>query len=148
MDAILDPLGLNSTFFAELALFAIFYVWVSRVYFRPFLGLFRARHQKLVSDQRRASELSRLAQEKDEVYRQSLGEERKRLHALAAEMLTRVRHEEAQILAQARDQAKHLTQAATGHLHEMSRRVRSELETQVESLSDAMVEQLLREPPR
>ncbi len=50
MEALLNQLGLDNTFFVELAIIAVLFFALSHFYFRPFLKLFEARLKKTVED--------------------------------------------------------------------------------------------------
>ena len=76
MDALLNQLGLDNTFFIELAIIAVLFFALSHFYFRPFLKLFEARHKRTVEDREAAVRLMAQAQSKLDEYKRLLLEER------------------------------------------------------------------------
>ena len=76
VDALLDQLGLDHTFFIELGLVAALFLFLSHTYFKPFMKLFAARYSKTVKDREAAELLMSQAQTKFEEYKRVLAEEK------------------------------------------------------------------------
>ena len=112
MDALLGQFGLDSTFFIELAIIAGLFVLLSNVYFKPFLKLFEARHKRTIEDREAAERLMTQAQFKLEEYKRLLTEERLASKNSFEQSLQEARKQESEILAQAREEAKKITQDA------------------------------------
>jgi F-type H+-transporting ATPase subunit b len=143
VSAILEQLGINSTFFAELAIFFVVFVVLSHFYFRPFLQLFEARHKKTVQDREAAEKMMIEAQQRLEEYKQRLAVERAEAKKHYDTILEGAKKEEAAILAKARDEAKKVTLEAAESVSAQRDQLKAQLEKDVESLAQAISEKLL-----
>jgi len=143
VDALLDQLGLDNTFFMELALIAFLFVVLSRLYFQPFLKLFEARHKKTVEDKLAAEKLLAEANSKLEEYKNAITLERANARKDYENTLIEARKEESRILAEARDEAKRITQKAAESIQSQHEQVRRNLEVDVESFAQNISERLL-----
>lgn len=143
MHAILGQLGIDATLFYQLAIFAVLFVLLEALYFKPFLNLFQARHEKTIRDREAAERLMQDASAKLEEYKRKLGEERLKARGEYEEILMRAKHEEAELLAGAREEAKRIAQQAAESVAEQRLRLRAQLEADVESLAHGVSERLL-----
>lgn len=143
MSAILEQLGIDSTFFAELVIFFIVFTILSRFYFRPFLQLFEARHKKTVQDREAAEKMMIDAQQKLEEYKQRLSLERASAKKHYDTILEQAKKEEADIMARARDEAKKVTQEAAESVAAQREKLKAQLQGDVESLAQTISEKLL-----
>jgi F-type H+-transporting ATPase subunit b len=143
VSAILDQLEINSTFFSQLAIFAVLFLVLSRVYFRPFLQLFEARHQKTVADREAAERLVVQADTKFEEYKTQLAQERLAARKEYEAVLAEAKKQEAQILAHAREEAKKITQEAAESVASQRGKLKAELESDVEAMARTISEKLL-----
>jgi len=143
VDALLNQLELNNSFFAEFAILAFLFITLSQLFFRPFLKLFEMRHKRTVEDKEAAERLILQANGKFEEYRRLLAEERtvaKKEYELA---LAEARKQEAEILGHARDKAKKITQEAADSVNSQREQLKKQLETDVESVAQNISERLL-----
>lgn len=143
MDALLDQLGLDNSFFIEFGIIAVLFLALSQFYFRPFLKLFEARHKRTVEDREAAERLMAQANAKLEEYKRILSEERlqaKKGYDLA---LAEARKEESKILGEARDEAKKMAQEAAESANHQREKLKKDLERDIESISKSISEKLL-----
>src|SRR5688572_24915765 len=96
--AILDQLGLDQTFFIQFVVFAILFLILSNLYFKPFMALFQARHKRTVEDREAAEKLMGQAQAKFEEYKRRLSEERASARKEYETLLAEAKKEETAIL--------------------------------------------------
>ncbi|MFN7684449.1 MAG: ATP synthase F0 subunit B [Oligoflexia bacterium] len=143
MAAIINQLGLDSTFFAQIGVFFVLFFFLSRVYFKPFLKLFEERHARTVADREAAQALMAQADEKLSEYQQKLSDARARARKEIEDALRLAHQEEQQILAKARDEAKQLTQSALQEIERERLRLKGALETDAEGLAKSIVDHLL-----
>ena len=143
MNAVLEQLGLNSTFFIEFAIFIVLYLILANVYFKPFLKLFQARHKKTIEDRETAEKLMQQAQAKFDEYKRVLQEERTSLRAEYERALTEAKHQENEQLAKARDEAKKITQETIEAVDQQRVQLKKQLSADIESLAQGISERLL-----
>lgn len=143
MNALLDQLGLNSSFFIEFALFFFLFLILSRFYFRPFLKLFEARHKRTVQDREAAEKLLAQANSKLEEYKRLLTEERAATKKEFDVALQEAHKQEEELLAKAREEAKKITQGAAESVHRQREELKKQLEKDVETISQTISERLL-----
>ncbi|MGK5083646.1 ATP synthase F0 subunit B [Bdellovibrionota bacterium FG-1] len=143
MSAILEQLEINRTFFIQLAIFAILYLLLSAVYFRPFLRLFEHRHQRTVADREAAERLMIQANLKLDEYRTQLAEERLAAKKIYEAALDEAKKQEAAILGRAREEAKKITQEAADSVARQRDQIKAQLELDVEGMARGISEKLL-----
>lgn len=143
MGPILRQLGLDHTFFIQLAIVAALYFILSRVFFRPFQQLIERRRARTVEDRKAAEELLQQAQSKMEEYQRRLAEERKLARTEIDNAIQAAKKEEAQLLQAARDEAKNVTQNAIADLEAQRDKIRKELQADVEQIAQMVSEKLL-----
>lgn len=143
MSEIAEQLELNSTFFYQLVLFAIVFIFLSRVYFRPFLKLIQLRHKRTVEDRKAAEALTQQAQEKMDQYEKRMTEERKKIRAEMELLVTQAKQKESEILSHARDEAKKITQDAMGDMDRQKEALKSKLNAEIETLAAQVSEKLM-----
>jgi F-type H+-transporting ATPase subunit b len=143
VSAILEQLEINSTFFIQLAIFAVLYFILRAVYFRPFMALFEHRHQRTVADREAAEKLMAQANSKFDEYRDRLSQERQAARKDYELVLEKAKKEEASILAQAREEAKKITQEAAESISNQREKLKAELQVDVESMAKMISEKLL-----
>jgi F-type H+-transporting ATPase subunit b len=141
--AILQQLGIDSTFFSQLGIFFVVFFVLSRFYFKPFLALFEARHKKTVQDREAAEKMMTDAQRKLEEYKAKLTEERAGARKQYDAILNEAKKEEANILSQARENAKKITQDAAEAVSAQREKLRTQLSDDVEQLAKTISEKLL-----
>ena len=144
--AILDQLGLNSTFFYQLGIFIVVFLIVGNGFFKPFLKLIQARHQATVKAREDAEKTLAQAQAKFEEYRSRIQSERNLARKDYEEVLAEAKREESEILSHARTQAQQITQNTFDEISRERTRVRGELEADVERLAQQISETLLKGP--
>lgn len=143
MGPILRQLGLDHTFFIQLAIIAALYFLLSRVFFRPFQQLIERRHARTVEDRKAAEGLLLQAQEKMNEYQRRLTDERRQARAEVDQAMQAAKKEEAALLQAARDEAKNVTQAAIVALEAQREKIRKELQSDVEKIAQMVTEKLL-----
>lgn len=143
MDAILNQLGLDATFFIQFGIFALLFLALSQVYFKPFLALIEARHRRTVEDRERAQALADQAQKTLAEYRQKLAAERSKVRAEIDALVAEAKNEEAKILAGAREEARKITQSASERLAREGAELRTSLQGDVEQLAQTVSQKLL-----
>ena len=143
MNALLDQLGLDNTFFIELFIIAVLFFVLSRLYFKPFLKLFEARHKRTVEDRAAAEKLMVQAQAKLDEYKRQLSEERMAAKKGFDFALAEARKQEAQLLGEARETAKKITQEAADSVNRQREQLKKQLEADIDSIAQNVSEKLL-----
>lgn len=143
MSEILEQLELNNTFFIQLSLFATLFVFLTQIYFRPFLKLFELRHKKMVADKLSAERLVEQANARFAEYTKKLNEERLLARQEYEALLVTTKTEEAAILNQAREDAKKITKEAAESSAQQREQLRRQLEVDVESIAQQISKTLL-----
>ncbi len=143
MSAILEQLGIDHTFFYQLALFAVLFIVLANVYFKPFQKLLDARHKKTVEDREAAEKLMAQAEAKFEEYKRRMAEERLAAKKDYEAILAEAKKDEAAILAKAREDAKRITQEAADSVSAQREGLKKQLEIDVEGMAHAISEKLL-----
>jgi len=143
VDALLDQLGLDNSFFVELGIIAALFLVLSKLYFQPFLKLFEARHKRTVEDREAAERLMIQAQSKLDEYKRLLTEERLAAKKSYEMALLEARKQEFELLAEAREEAKKITQDAADSVNRQREQLKKQLETDVETVAQNISERLL-----
>jgi F-type H+-transporting ATPase subunit b len=143
VDALLDQLGLNNTFFIELGIIAILYFALAQLYFKPFLKLFEARHKRTVEDREAAERLMSQANAKLDEYKKVLAAEKIAAKKEYEQALTEARQQESALLFEARDEAKKITQEAVESINHQRNQLKKQLENDVEIIAQNISERLL-----
>ncbi len=143
MAAILEQLGLDQTYFFQLAVFAVLFFFLGRVYFKPFLSLFEARHRKTVQDRAMAESLLSQAESKLEEYKKKMTEERAAAREELNVLLKEARDQEAALLARSRDAAKKITSEAGAALAAKAEQIKAQLDVDAEVIAQSISEKLL-----
>lgn len=143
MGEIAQQLGLDQTFFIEFGLFFVLFVALANIYFKPFLKLFELRHKRTVEDREAGEKLMHQAEAKFEEYKARLASEKASARKEYEGVLNQAKQEEALIIANAREQAKKITQEALDSTARQQEQLRKQLETDVENLAKTISEALL-----
>jgi len=143
VDALLNQLGLDYTFFIELAIIAALFFALSHFYFRPFLKLFEARHKRTVEDREAAMRLMAQAEGKLEEYKRLLAEERLSNKRALDAALADAKKKEAEFLAEARNDAKKITQDAVDSVNQQRENLKKQLQSDVDALARSISDRLL-----
>ena len=143
MSAILEQLELNQTFFIQFGLFCVLFFFLSRFYFKPFLKLFKHRHERTVADREAAEKMIAEAKTKFEEYRTEITQERSKLRAEMEATLNQARQAESQLLAVAREEAKQITQEAADSVSKQREALRKQLEADVDAIAKSISETLI-----
>ncbi len=143
VNALLDQLGLDRSFFIELGIFFVLFFLLSHLYFKPFLHLFQLRHSRTVKDREEALHLMALAQAKLEEYQKALGEQRVKSKKEYEMALAEAKKEESKILTQAKEEAKKITQETVRVLTQQKEQLKRQLESEVEVMAQGISERLL-----
>ena len=132
---ILQQLGLDVTVFYQFALFTVLFLVIPPLFFRPYQRLIELRLARTVDDQKKAEDLTKLAQEKIREYREKISAERLKSRAEYEKFVSDLKVQESQILSEARVQAKEITQKTLDQLNQQSAQLKRSLEADVEGLS-------------
>lgn len=143
MSGIIQQLGLDQTFFVQLAIIAAVFILLKTFYFRPFMRLFEVRHKRTVADHEAAEKLMLEAQSKLEEYKDRLSRERAIAKKDFEEMITVAKKEETSLLTHAREQAKKITQEAAESVLQQREQLKKQLEGDIEGLAKNISEKLL-----
>lgn len=144
MGTVLQQLDLDQTFFIQFAIFFFVFLVIPNLFFKPFQALIERRHDRTVSDKEKARLLVIQADQKFEEYKTKLTQERVRARAEFEKIIAQVKAEEAAILAEARAEAKKITQAASENIQAQAVQVRRALEADVESIALQISDTLLK----
>lgn len=141
--SILDQLGIDKTFFIQIAIVTVTFLLLRVIYLKPFLKLFEARHQRTVADKEEAEKLSLQARLTLEEYKKKLIEEQKRAQARIEQSLQSAKLEEAKVINAARDEAKKIIVAAADQATKQRQELERALEFEIESIAKAVTDKLL-----
>jgi F-type H+-transporting ATPase subunit b len=140
---IAKQLGLDQTFFIQLAIFAGLFFILAKLYFKPFMNLFEIRHKRIVEDREAAEKLMSEADAQFEQYKKRLADERAIAKKEYEAIIADARREESHMLSRARDEAKKIQQEANDSIHQQREQLKKQLEADVESLANGISERLL-----
>ncbi len=143
MDALLEQLSLNNSFFIEFGIISVLFFFLSNLYFKPFLKLFEARHKRTVEDRESAVQLLAEANAKLEEYQRLLLQERMAAKKELDAALDAARKQEAGLLAHAREESKKITQEAIDSVNRQREELKKKLESDVETMAQTISERLL-----
>lgn len=143
MNALLDQLGLDNTFFIQLGIVAALFFVLSKFYFKPFLKLFETRHKRTVEDREAAERLLSQAETKLEEYKRLLAEERIAAKKNYDAALAEARKQETELLTQARDEAKKITHEAAESMNRQRDQIKKQLDVDAEAIAQTISERLL-----
>jgi F-type H+-transporting ATPase subunit b len=143
VNALLDQLGLDNTFFVQLGIVAALFFVLSKFYFKPFLKLFENRHKRTVEDREAAERLLSQADAKLDEYKRLLAEERIAAKRNYDAALAEARKQETELLTQARDEAKKITQEAAESMNRQRDQLKKQLDADVEVIAQTISERLL-----
>lgn len=143
MNALLNQLGLDNTFFIELGIFIALFFVLSQLYFKPFMKLFDSRYKRTVQDREAAQHLMAQAEAKLEEYKRQLLEQKLEAKKHFETALAETRKEESILLADARHEAKKITQDAADSVNRQREQLKKQLEADVESIAQSISERLL-----
>lgn len=143
MNAILEQLGLDQTFFIQFVLFAALFFFLAPIYFKPFMRLIHTRHERTVEDREAAAKMVKQAEDKLDEYKRRLGEERAAAKREFDDVINAAKKEEALLLSQAREEAKKITQEAADSVAKQRDQLKKQLEIDVESLAHSISEKLI-----
>jgi F0F1-type ATP synthase membrane subunit b/b' len=140
VDALLRQLGLDHTFFIEIGIIFFFSVFLSRVYFQPFLKLFEIRHSRMVKDRETAELLRVQTQEKWDQYYGILSSEKRNAKKDYEAALLEAREEEARVMALAEEEAKKFMQDAVESVDRQRKQLQKVLEKDVPVLAQHVLD--------
>jgi F-type H+-transporting ATPase subunit b len=143
VDAVLDQLGLDQTFFIQFVVIWVLFFLLGRGFFRPFLHLFEARHKKTVEDREAAEKLLAQADAKFEEYKKRLADARLEAKKEYEAVLTQAKKEESAILHTAREEAKKITHEAAESIAKQREQLKKSLEGEVDQLARTISERLV-----
>jgi F-type H+-transporting ATPase subunit b len=141
--AILQQLGLDSTFYTQLMVFFVLFIFLGQFFFKPFLRLIEERHRRTVQDREAAESMMASAAAKMEEYQAKLHAARVEARGELESVIASAKAEEAKVLTAARDEAKKITQQVSSEIDVERARVRAQLEMDAEALATAISDKLL-----
>ncbi len=139
----LNQLGLDHTLFIQLGIYVAVFALLSQIFFKPFLRLIETRHKKTIQDRESAERILAQAEEKLTVYTRRLEETKSEAKASYDRLIESAKKEEAEILSQARNEAKNITQEAVKNMEQQAAQIRKDLETEVDTMARSVTEKLL-----
>ena len=143
MGGIVQQLGLDQTFFVQFVIVAVFFVILSNVFFKPFQRLIQARHKRLIEDREAAEKILTQADAKFDEYKRRLTEERASARHEYDAFLNQAKKDESQLLMEARNEAKKITQDAAESAQRQKDQIQKQLEADVEGLAKQIADNLL-----
>jgi F-type H+-transporting ATPase subunit b len=143
MSQILEQLEINQTFFIQFILFGVFFFILSELYLKPFQRLLEKRQHKLGRDVEGSAELLRGIETKLAEFERALSDARAEAAKGHEQALGEIRAEEEAEIAKIKEQIKKEYLEASHALEGERKKVRGELQAQVESLSDVVVQKVL-----
>ena len=143
MGDILEQLELNQTFLIQFAIFAVLFLILANLFFKPFMNLFSIRHKRTIEDREAAEKMMTEADARFEEYRKRLHDERLNAKAEFEKIVTAARKEEASIMGHAREEAKKITQEANDSIAKQREQLKKQIEADIESLAHGISERLL-----
>lgn len=143
MSQILEQLEINQTFFIQFILFGVFFFVLSELYLKPFQRLIEKRQQKLTGDLQGSAELLKSVESKLAEYEKALAQVRSEAAKNYEVALNEVRAREEAEISKVKDQVKKEYLEAGKALQAERAKVEAELKSQVEALSDSMVNKVL-----
>jgi F-type H+-transporting ATPase subunit b len=141
--AILQQLGLDSTFFTQLGVFFFLFIFLGAIYFNPFLKLLQERHRRTVEDRQRADTMMAEAATKLSEYQAQLQSARVEARAEMEKVIAEAKAAEAKILSSAREEARKIAVLTASEVDAERVRLRAQLELDAEALASAISEKLL-----
>jgi F-type H+-transporting ATPase subunit b len=143
MSQILEQLEINQTFFIQFILFGVFFFILSELYLKPFQRLLEKRQQKLGRDVEGSAEMLKGIEAKLAEFERALSEARVEAAKSHEQALGEIRAKEESEIAKIKDQIKKEYLDASAALETERKKVRSELQAQIETLSDVVVQKVL-----
>lgn len=143
MDAIIQQLGIDQTFFYQLGIFTLFFALIRFSFFGPFYRLIELRNQKTGTDLVRAEQTLAEAKAQLEKYEATIGAERLSAKHELDQAIATAKQEATRVVGDARASARTEIQAAAEAASKEGAELRRKLEVEVESLSVRVAESLL-----
>lgn len=143
MDVLLQQLGLNGTFFVEFGIVAIVCIFLSNVFFKPFLYIFELRHKKTIRDQKLADSLMADVLKKWETYRLLIQREKFAILKNYEFALCESRNKQSSLLAEAQMEAKKITSQAVASVMQQRKEISAQLSVEASVLSSGLFEKFL-----
>ena len=144
MKEILEQLELNETFFIQLGIVVFLFFVLKVSFFKPFLNLFKIRHQKTVEDKQAAEKLLAEANRKLEEYQKQLAAAKSEAQTTYENILMHAKKEETEIFSKAREEAKKINQDAAAEIFTIREKLKKDLEADVNVLAQRISDQLLQ----
>ena len=139
---ILTQLGVNSTFFIQLGIFMVVFVFTWKVAFSPYYRAFEAREARTTGSEEAANDLLKQTEALEKEYQEkarALNLEIKRVYDAQRKIAVK---EQERLLAEARDEAKNYITDAREKIQSEYNRAREELFAQTDSIGQTMAAQL------
>jgi F-type H+-transporting ATPase subunit b len=141
--AILQQLGLDTTFFTQFVVFFVLFLFLGQAFFKPFLRLIEERTLRTQRDRELATAIEAETKIKLEDCESRLRAARVEARSEFEKILAEAKAEESKILNDARAEAKKITVETAAAISAERHRLRAQLELDVESLAAAVSEKLL-----
>lgn len=143
MTAILQQLGLDSTFYPQFVVFFVLFLFLGQFFFKPFLRLMEERHRRTVQDRQAAEAMMSSVSERLAQIEARLAQARLEARGDFEKTVAEAKQEEAKILSAAREEAKRVVSETATALDAERARVRAQLELDAEALASAVADKLL-----
>lgn len=141
----IDQLGLNQTYFYQLGLFLVAFVILRATYFGPIARLIDLRHKRTVADNAEAEKLEQQNATQIQDFKDRLSVVRLEIRMERDKAIAEARKQDAQVIAQAREDAKKITQEAVAQAEAARSTALKSLGSEIDSLASGLTKKLLSE---
>jgi len=146
MDTLPDPMKLDAgTLLFVMLLVTALFLFMKAAFFRPIVKVMDDREAEIQSGSLKRAEASALVEQRQADYASRLNELRAKAFEHRKALAAAAAKEKEALLELARQESTGLRAAAAGELKAAQEAARTELMTQVEALSESMVQHLLRQ---
>lgn len=143
MSEILAQLTLDQTYFYELALFFIVFVFLTLFFFNPFLKHLETRYARTTEDKETANKLMGEFSERMKHYEASMKEAHRQSQEVIQKALQEAKARENAILFEAREEARKKVQETHQALSQEKSLIRAQVKSELEQLVTSVTNKLL-----
>ena len=133
---ILTSLGINSTFFYQIAIFFIAYMGMSNIVFKPYLLAYNERQRRTVGSKKEAESLNAEADKIEKDYVREARELNDKIKNLFGDMQAKATKEKAQIIEAARSQAEANMKTGRDSIEQAMSEARGSMQTHITEISE------------
>lgn len=140
---ILTKLGIDSTLFAQIGVFLIAYIALSRLLFKPYLKAYHKRIEVTFGNQEQAEKLNEAVRDLHVEYETKARETNMRVQTFFDDAHKEAQLIQAQMLDKARKEAEELVEASRKETQAKIEKTRNELQDHVNELSQEISKKIL-----